>query len=108
MAGRYTVELSPEAAADLRTVKAFHRPAVLRALTELELQAELETKQRKPFTEPLEELPDATWEVRVGDYRALYCMRPGTEQPGQTVTVLRVIFKGRSTTQEALSKAKRR
>jgi mRNA-degrading endonuclease RelE of RelBE toxin-antitoxin system len=103
---RYTVEFSGEAQADLRAMSAFRRLPVVRARAELEHQAELETQQRKPLTRPIGDLPDATWEARVGDYRAFYCVRSETTAQ-RTVTVLRVILKGTSTTQWALNRAKK-
>jgi hypothetical protein len=101
----YVVELSAEAQADMRAIRAFHRPGVYRALADLSHQAEVETRHRKPLLEPLEDLPQATWEIRAGDYRAFYVIRSGEEQ---TVRVLRVILKGTATTLEALNKARMR
>jgi ParE toxin of type II toxin-antitoxin system, parDE len=109
-ATEYIVELSAEAQMDLNAVPVFHRVRVLRALAELTHRAEVETRRRKALLAPLAELPEASWEVRVGDYRALYQVTPPGEGPAdeRTARVLRVILKGRSTMQEALTRAKRR
>lgn len=63
--------------------------------TNLVEKAEVETTNRKPLREPLQLLPEATWEVRVGPFRVLYRFDDGT------VIVLRVILK-RGTTEESL------
>jgi mRNA-degrading endonuclease RelE of RelBE toxin-antitoxin system len=110
MAKPYIVEISVEARADLLDVPPFYRSRVLKALTALEDQAEIETRQRKPLKEPLEELPDASWEVRVGDYRALYeitLMAPDEPGEGKTARVLRVILKGAWTMRGAVSRAEK-
>jgi mRNA-degrading endonuclease RelE of RelBE toxin-antitoxin system len=103
----FVVELSPEAQADISALKAFHRPPILRSLAVLAHEAELETQQRKPLAEPLEDLPGASWEIRIGDHRVLYAILPGQESR-RTVRILRVILKGALTTREALSKARKR
>ena len=104
----YIVELSPEAQADMRQVRSFHRPAIYKALAELSHQAAVETRHRKPLPAPLADLPDVSWEVRVRDYRALYAIKEGDEQQEQTVRVVRVILKGTATTQDAMSKTRTR
>jgi len=104
----YVVELSAEAQADMRSIKAFHRPRVYRALADLSHQAEIETTHRKRLLEPLDDLPDAAWELRVGDYRAFYVTRMSEERGEQTVRVLRVILKRTATTLQALTKARKR
>jgi mRNA-degrading endonuclease RelE of RelBE toxin-antitoxin system len=110
MAPKYKVELSPEAQSDLRAIPAFHRPRVVKALAALEHEAEVETRRRKALAEPIEALPGASWEVRVGDYRGLYQIAPvdgGAPREVKTARVLRVILKGTSTTQEAVSRARK-
>jgi len=64
----------------------------------------VETEQRKPLAEPLGDLPEASWEIRVGDHRVFYTIIPSQES-GRAVRILRVILKGTMTTREALSKA---
>ena len=105
---RFAIVYSAEAQTDLRGVKSFRRPAIVKAIDELAYQADVETEQRIPLAEPLDELPDATWEVRVGEYRALYCMPAPEPEEGQTVVILRVIFKGTATTKHAVSRARKR
>lgn len=61
------------------------------------------TLHRKPLAEPLDELGGAAWELRVGDFRLFYAVDEDT----RTVTVLRVILKGRWTTLEALRRSGR-
>jgi hypothetical protein len=110
MATTYALELSAEACTDLDNVPVFHRARVLKVIAELAHRAEVETRRRKALVAPLAELPDASWEVRVGDYRALYQVTAPGDGPAdqRTVRVLRVILKGRSTLQEAVSRARRR
>jgi mRNA-degrading endonuclease RelE of RelBE toxin-antitoxin system len=80
---------------EFETFRAFDRPRIRRAVDELAEKAEVETTNRKPLREPLQLLPEATWEVRVGPFRVLYRFDDGT------VIVLRVILK-RGTTEESL------
>jgi len=63
----------------------------------LEHQAETVTRNRKPMSKLVPGLAAPAWEVRVGDYRILYEVRKG-----RIVRVLRVIFKGRQTIEQAL------
>ena len=57
----------------------------------------VETRNRKPLRQPLPELPEASWELRIhGDLRVLYWI-----VDTKTVTVLRVILKGTGTLIEA-------
>jgi mRNA-degrading endonuclease RelE of RelBE toxin-antitoxin system len=98
----YEIEWSEEAKADLRRISAFARGPVMAAILELRTQAERETRNRKPLREPLEDLPEATWQVRIGDHRALYRI-----SHGQTARILRVILKGTATTWQAVAKGKK-
>jgi len=98
----YELEWSEEAKADIRRVSAFARGPVMRATEELRARAESETRNRKPLREPLEDLPEATREVRVGNLRVFYRI-----SHGQTAPILRVIFKGVRTTREAVAKGKK-
>jgi mRNA-degrading endonuclease RelE of RelBE toxin-antitoxin system len=88
----YEIEWSAEATADLAEVPVFYRGQILIALERLCYQAEMATRHRKPLREPIEEIPEAAWEVRVGEYRGLYRIKEG-----RTVRILRVILKGRRT-----------
>ena len=80
---------------ELEALRAFDRPRIRRAVDELADRADVETTNRKPLREPLQLLPEATWEVRIGPHRVLYRFDTGT------VVVLRVILK-RGTTEESL------
>jgi mRNA-degrading endonuclease RelE of RelBE toxin-antitoxin system len=97
----YALEWSEEARADLAAIPVFHRGRVVVAIQRLRFQAELETRHRRPLREPVEELPEATWEVRAGDYRALYWLE------GRTAWILRVILKGRRTMQVAVMRSRK-
>ena len=101
----YVVEWTEEAWAEVQGLSVFERRSLMGAVQELRHQAETETLNRKRLTEPLELLPDATWEVRVrGRHRLLYAVRPRSGGPDeqQTVEILRAIIKERETTAEAL------
>jgi mRNA-degrading endonuclease RelE of RelBE toxin-antitoxin system len=95
MARRYQVEISFEAAGELRELPPFYRRAIVRHLRDLEYEAETRTRNRKPLEQPLPALPGASWEVRVGRHRVLYNVE------GQLVSVLRVIIK-EGTTEDSL------
>jgi mRNA-degrading endonuclease RelE of RelBE toxin-antitoxin system len=96
---RYTVIWSEQAKAERGELHAFLRPGLERAVRQLQDQAEIETLHRKRL-ERLEllppEYPDPTWSLRVGQHRVLYAVE------GRTVTVLRVILKGRKVLGERL------
>jgi mRNA-degrading endonuclease RelE of RelBE toxin-antitoxin system len=96
--GPYRLEIESRVDEELDALRAFDARPIVRAIDELEHHAELETRNRKPLRKPIADLPGASWEVRVGDYRVLYQVRKD-----RTVRVLGVIFKGRLTTDEALT-----
>ena len=98
----YAIEWSVEARSDLRRIPAFARGPVTAAVEELRSQAANETRNRRRLKEPLEDLPAATWQIRVGDYRGFYRI-----SDGHTVQILRVILKGADTTREAMARGKR-
>ena len=110
MTGRvpqYDVEWTAEAWTEVHLLRVFERRAVMRAVDELADQAEVETRNRKPLSRPIAELPDATWEVRVRSrYRLLYGIRRTAEGETErrTVEILRAIIKGTDTTERALGK----
>ena len=91
------------AESDMLFVPAFHRPRILEAVELLRHQALIETRNRKPLSEPLEGLPSGSWQIRVGAYRVFYWV----EEEERTVHVLRAIFKGTSPTADALARGKR-
>ena len=104
---RYEVEWTAEAWVEVHLLRVFERRAVMRAVDELAHQAEVQTRNRKPLRHPLEELPAATWEVRVRSrHRLLYSVRIVAEGGTQrrTVEILRAIIKGTDTTERALGK----
>jgi len=61
------------------------------------------TLHRKPLEEPLDELGASAWELRLGEFRLFFSV----DEETRTVTVLRVILKGRWTTLEALRRSRR-
>lgn len=73
----YEIQWSEEPKADMHVVPAFRRGPVFAAIEQLRGQAETQTRNRKLLAEPIEDLPDATWEVRAGDYRAFYRIEEG-------------------------------
>jgi mRNA-degrading endonuclease RelE of RelBE toxin-antitoxin system len=92
----YEIEISEDANTELEHLRAFDRRPIVQAIRGLSRDAEIATRNRKPLRVPLSELPDATWELRVGKHRILYEVR----NPA-TVRILRVIIK-RGTTAESL------
>jgi len=96
-ASRYLVEMESRAEQELDEIRAFDARPIVSAIWALEHQAETVTRNRKPMSKPIAGLSGAAWEVRVGDYRILYEVRKG-----RIVRVLRVIFKGRQTIEQAL------
>jgi mRNA-degrading endonuclease RelE of RelBE toxin-antitoxin system len=108
----FPIEWSPDALADVERIRPFDVRSIFRAVEELQHQADVETRSRKPLREPIDELPEDPWELRVGAFRVVYRIReepPGTEgaSQGKIVRILRVIFKGRFTMQEALERGRK-
>jgi hypothetical protein len=99
-ANRYELEWSEEATADVAEIPVFNRRPVLAVIDHLRFQAEAVTRHRKPLREPIETLPSATWEVRVGEYRGLYWV-----EDGRIARILRVILKGTRTTRAAVTRS---
>ncbi|HMF39478.1 MAG TPA: hypothetical protein VKQ32_02230 [Polyangia bacterium] len=84
----YELVWDEAAKAELAGVSAFLRRIIVDAVgRQLRHEAEIETRNRKPLREPLQELPQASWELRVRDHRVLYWI-PAV----RTVAVLRVIL----------------
>jgi len=104
--GPYKIEWDAWALGEFDRLRAFEANGVERAIDLLEYQAEIETRNRKPLDEHLDEIPQASWELRVGAHRVFYDVRSGEDDPSKTKTVriLRVIFKGRQTTQDAVGR----
>jgi Txe/YoeB family toxin of Txe-Axe toxin-antitoxin module len=103
----YKVEWATEALTEVQALRVFDRRAILQAAAELAHQAESETHNRKLLREPLEDLPEATWEVRVqARHRLLYAIYGVVEGENEqkTVQILRAIIKDRETTAQAVRK----
>jgi len=100
----YEIAWDEEAKAELAAVRPFQRRIVVEAVErQLRHQPDVETRNRKPLREPLGELPEATWELRVrGDYRVFYWL-----VDSQTVTVLRVILKGTAALSDAVGRGEK-
>jgi mRNA-degrading endonuclease RelE of RelBE toxin-antitoxin system len=79
---------------DLETIDPFDIPSIREALLHLEHEAERETRNRRPLRMPVSWCAAANWQVRVRDYRVLYVVQDGM------VTILRLRFKGSSSTEE--------
>jgi len=97
----YDVVWDEEAKAELAALSAFGRRLVVGAIgVSLRHQPDVETRNRKPLRQPLPEVPDASWELRIqGDHRALYRIADH-----RTVRILRVILKGTATLAEAVGR----
>jgi mRNA-degrading endonuclease RelE of RelBE toxin-antitoxin system len=96
----YEIVWDTAAMEELSGLRAFKRRIVVATVEEqLRDQAETETNHRKPLREPVDELPDGSWELRIGDLRVFYWIA----NPG-TAVVLRVIIKGNATLKEALGR----
>jgi len=80
----------------------FAKRRVASAIEQLVHQAETETRNRKRIRKRLGVLTEAEWNLRIGDFRALYRI-----VDGRTVQILRVIIKGTATTDDALTRVKR-
>ena len=102
VAGPYTLEWDPTAEEELDPLRSFDTRSILKAVRELRYEAEVATRNRKPLREPIPSAPNASWELRIADHRVLYQVRKH-----QIVRLLRVIFKGRLTTDEAASGGRR-
>jgi mRNA-degrading endonuclease RelE of RelBE toxin-antitoxin system len=100
--GFYVVEVVPLAERELDEMRAFDARPILRAIWSLTYEAETATRNRRPLDETMPGLPEGCWEVRVGSFRVLYQVAND-----RTVTVLRVILKGRRTLEEALNRSRR-
>ena len=97
------------AEAEVDELRTFDSRPVMRAIGELRHEAETKTRNRKPLEQPMEKVPEASWELRVGDHRVFYDVRTkgdveNNEFP-KTVRILRVILKGRRTTKEAVKES---
>jgi Txe/YoeB family toxin of Txe-Axe toxin-antitoxin module len=104
----YRIEWAPEAWAEVHALKVFERRSVMQAAEGLMRGAETETPNRKRLKEPLDEIPEATWEVRIqGKHRLFYCIGVvAGDKEQKTVRIMRAIIKNTETTAEALGRKK--
>jgi hypothetical protein len=93
---RYLLEWDLPAEEEFAALRPFDARPILEAVRALRHQAEVETRNRKRLRTVIPSVPDATWDLRVADHRVLYEVRNH-----RLVRVLRVIFKGRLTMDEA-------
>ena len=94
MSRGYELRYSVEFDADLDAIPAYEGPIIRAAVLLLRHQAEQPARNRRPLLKQISWCPDATWQLRVREYRVLYSVRDGT------VSLLRVTLKARSTTEE--------
>ena len=100
----YTVIWSYEALDDFERLHVRHQRVVRAAAEALAHHPTAPpTTHPKPLTEPIDERPGLTSELRVGAFRVLFSV----DEEAKIVTVLRVILKGRWTTPEALRRSRR-
>jgi mRNA-degrading endonuclease RelE of RelBE toxin-antitoxin system len=97
----YELVWDEEAEAELAALTAFRRKILVDAVEgQLRHQPDVETRNRKPLREPLPEVPEAAWELRVqGEHRVLYRIADA-----RTVRVLRAILKGTATLADAVGR----
>jgi mRNA-degrading endonuclease RelE of RelBE toxin-antitoxin system len=79
---------------DLDGLPAYDAVVVRTRVALLAHQAESETRNRRRLAQPISWCGDATWQLRVGNYRVLYRVEEGAVQ------VLRLTFKGRKISEE--------
>jgi mRNA-degrading endonuclease RelE of RelBE toxin-antitoxin system len=91
---RYNLDLDPLFDADLSALDAFAYPRIRSAIASLQDQAEVRTRNRRPLRGAVWWCPEATWQLRVGEFRVLYRVE------GRDVRLLRVRWKGTRTTEE--------
>lgn len=97
----YEIKYRDEAIDDLEGIPAFDRVAIIDAIEkQLSHQPTVETRRRHPIKpEGAFASFEATWSLRVDDYRVYYDVQPET-----LVIVISVIFKGTMAAEEALAK----
>lgn len=91
---RYRILYSSEYLDDYRSLEVFDRAKIRNAVLTLADQAEVLTRNRRRLRATVSWCPDATWKLRVDDYRLFYRVE------SRTVFVLRVRFKGSETIEE--------
>jgi hypothetical protein len=95
----YDIVWDEEAKSELAALNSFRRKIIVDVVErQLRHQPDVETRNRKPLREPLPDVPEASWELRIqGDTRVLYWIADRG-----TVGVLRVILKGTSPLADSL------
>lgn len=99
MSTRFEIEFAADAQQDLAALSAYDQAIVLDAIeVGLRFQPTTITRNRKPLV-PVGAVAEAgiTWELRVGAFRIFYDVIPPT-----LVVVIRVVHKGRKTTEGSL------
>ena len=95
---------SDEAVEDFERLHVRHQRVIGVAAEELRFQPGAPaSRHRKPLEAPASELGVSPWELQVGPFRLFYSI----DEETLTVTILRVILKGRLTTAEALRRSRR-
>jgi mRNA-degrading endonuclease RelE of RelBE toxin-antitoxin system len=80
---------------DLRDLPIFERARIQASVvTSLVHEPVRPAKHRRPLQAPVSSCPEATWQLRIGDYRVLYRL------DRDAVEVLRVRLKARRSTEE--------
>jgi len=90
----FRIEWNQEALDDLEMLDSFDSPIIHREVRLLEHHADQLGRNRRPLAAPLGWCPEATWQLRVRGYRVLYSIDAGI------VRIVRIKWKGRSTTEE--------
>jgi mRNA-degrading endonuclease RelE of RelBE toxin-antitoxin system len=100
----YAIDYSEQAQEDLAALRGFDRATIMDAISaNLKYEPTVETRNRKRLERvlPAGMLDTAqgneVWELRVGDFRVYYDVEPETK-----VLVIRVVEKGRLTTEGSL------
>ena len=91
---RYRILYSSAYIEDYKALEAFDRAKVRNAVLMLADQAEMPTRNRRPLRASVSWCREATWKLRIEDYRLFYRV------DGSTVFALRVQFKGSRTIEE--------
>src|ERR1041385_3209714 len=100
----YQIVWSDEALDEFEQLHVRHQRTIRVALEELRhAPSAAPTRHRKPLLEPIDELGGWAWELQVDPFRLFFSV----DEAVRTVTVLRVILKGRWTTIEALKRSRR-
>src|SRR4029077_12040570 len=100
----YAIGWSDEALDDFERLDVRYQRVIRVAVEELRYQPTAPaTLHRKPLAEPIDELGELAWELQVGSFRVFF----SADEEARTVTVLRVILKGRWTTAHALRRSRR-